>query len=176
MTRKIDLKERLLEIATECLENGDHDPSLRDIAKRAGVSPMAPYRHFPDKAALLGAVVINGFEKLRLVLEEADKTQEGRASLIAQGVAYVLFARDNPALFALMFSEEKTGVVPSELGGGYAVLSRRIETLRGRPDPLASLGSWSLVHGLAVLQRDKKLDLAVGQIEAVLELMTRGVA
>ena len=71
---------------------------------RRGVSPAAPYHHFPDKQALLDAVAAQGFDALTAAMEKrmAKKT-DPTARLDASGVGYVTFALENPALFRLMF-------------------------------------------------------------------------
>lgn len=66
---------------------------LRAVAREAGVSAMAPYRHFRDKEALLAAVALHGFETLREVLLAADQQPDAQKALLAQGEAYVAFAR-----------------------------------------------------------------------------------
>src|ERR1700739_2941220 len=79
--------------------------SLRAVARRAGVSPAAPYHHFPDKQALLDAVAERGFDALTAAMTtRIDKVSGGAARLDASGIGYVAFAVANPALFGLMFS------------------------------------------------------------------------
>lgn len=73
------LREALVEAGLTILAEGGDPASLglREAARRAGVSAMAPYRHFPDKDALLAAVATVGFERLRAALEAADDTGRG---------------------------------------------------------------------------------------------------
>ncbi len=152
---------------------------LREAARRAGVSAMAPYRHFSDKDALLAAVATVGFERLRADLEGADRGGgEGQAALIAQGVAYVAFAASNPGLIRLMF--KSCAVAPPEAlskasSEAFGVLAARVATLvpaeQARDE---ALRCWSLVHGMAVLALDGGFGAAVcGNAEAVLALAER---
>lgn len=145
------LRERLIAAAVAVLEGGASDLSLRALAREVGVSAMAPYRHFADKAALLGAVAADGFERLREALLAADGQAEGRDALVAQGLAYLRFARDHPALFRLMFSGACAPPTPSD-DNAYGVLARRVASLTS--DPAATLACWALVHGLATLALD----------------------
>ena len=180
MTIKIDLRDRLIALTIAELEAGNAEPSLREIARKAGVSAMAPYRHFSDKAALLTAVVITGFRLLQESLDRADRSTGGREALIAQGLAYIAFARTNPALFHLMFAHAEAGDksnAPHDLSEaeGYSILKRRLVETTGFDEKIAAPGCWALVHGLAILQRDCKLDLTHDEQRQVLDLMTRGL-
>ena len=84
---------------------GLKEVSLREIARLVGVSATAVYRHFPDKAALLGALCDEGGRELgRLQLEAMQKSGGGRAGFDAVGRAYVRFALDNPTLFRMMMT------------------------------------------------------------------------
>src|SRR5215470_16788785 len=109
-----DLRQALIRSALAILsEAGVAGLSLRAAARRARVSAMAPYRHFADKEGLLAAVAEYGFHELAGRLTAAAATAaDPRAGLAALGVAYVLFACDQPSLFKLMFGpmiEKKTG-------------------------------------------------------------------
>ena len=147
-----DLRAALLETARTMLESeGPGALSLRELARRAGVSHNAPYRHFVDREALLAALAAEGFRLLGEALDAAS----GRA----MGEAYVRFALEHPQLFRLMF-------------GGHLRFSRHrslaeaaakpyealLEAFRGGPqvaDPeKAAAAAWSLVHGLAHLLLD----------------------
>ncbi|WP_158554814.1 TetR/AcrR family transcriptional regulator [Methylovirgula sp. 4M-Z18] len=102
-----DLRRALLDSASAILsETGRWDFSLREVAKRAGVSHNAPYRHFADKEALLAAVGVAGFEALRARTTAAAKeTSDAVEALKALGQAYVDFGASNPALYRLMFGQ-----------------------------------------------------------------------
>lgn len=95
-----DLRASILRAAAELLEKrGVAALSLRDAARRAGVSHNAPYRHFSNRGALLAALAAGGFERLREDLAAAE--HEG--GLRARGEAYIRFALAHPQLFRLMF-------------------------------------------------------------------------
>jgi len=158
-------------------EDGADAVSLRAVARRAGVSAMAPYRHYPDKEALLAAVAARGFDGLREALRAADDAAPPRQALTAQAVAYVRYALDNPALFRLMFGLKRLGTHPELAAAGeaaYAVLAARVAAEPGGADREArTLGCWSLVHGLASLFLD---GLIAGKASDSAEDMTQRVA
>jgi AcrR family transcriptional regulator len=139
---------------------------------------MAPYRHYPDKEALLAAVAALGFERFREALVTADAVAPAGRALVAQAQAYVRFAMDNPALFRLMFGPMRLGLHPELCAAGdaaYAVLAARVaaETQAVADRAARALGCWSLVHGLAMLLLDGRVrDEMPGSIDDV----TRRVA
>ena len=149
--------------------------SLREAARRAGVSAMAPYRHFPDKEALLGAVAGVGFERLAARLKSADTGAAGREALVAQGQAYVGFALAEPALFRLMFGSAfaKDGAPKSAEGEtAFSVLAERVDTVAPPAErAIVALHCWAIVHGLASLA----LDGHIYREPAALERTVRGV-
>jgi len=170
-----DLRAALVTAALALLEAGETAPSLREVARAAGVSAMAPYRHFADRAALLAAVADEGFAALRTRLLDADDAPESREALIAQGRAYVDFALAHPALFRLMFSHEKAGGVPED-ETAYTVLANRVAQLAPDRAEAATLAAWGLVHGLATLLLDAKLDaLHRSGVDATLDLLVDGM-
>jgi AcrR family transcriptional regulator len=140
-------------------EDGADAVSLRAVARRAGVSAMAPYRHYPDKEALLAAVAERGFAGLSEALRVADATAAPGEALVAQAVAYVRYATEHRALFRLMFGPRRLGTHPDLAAAGetaYAVLANRVaaETPTDADREACVLGCWSLVHGLAALVLD----------------------
>jgi AcrR family transcriptional regulator len=159
------LREALVS-ATEALlaERGAEGFSLREVARRAGVSPAAPAHHFGDAAGLLTAVASLGFEGLTRALERGDARggADPRAALREQGMEYVRFACDHPGRFRLMF---RSGVLRSDADlerhgrAAFEVLARGVRRLWGVP-PAAAMSAqhgnavialWSLVHGYAHL-------------------------
>lgn len=168
------LREILIRETGALLRSGVEEVSLRRVAKAAGVSAMAPYRHFPDKAALLGAAAEQGFEDLRGRLELADASAEGRQALVEQGVAYVAFAQEQPRLFRLMFAgSEQACVAPEETQGAYGVLARRVAILAPHDREALTLGCWAMVHGLAMLSMDTTISLDDKSLRGALSAMTR---
>lgn len=153
-----DLRSALLAAAGSLLEaEGPAALSLREAARRAGVSHAAPYRHFPDREALLAALAAQGFEALGEQLRAA-----GGTGARAIGVAYLHFALAQPQRYRLMF-----GVALSL--SAHADLRRAAEDTynalaRGLPPGGAARASgaaaWALVHGLASLLIDGHLSRA----------------
>jgi AcrR family transcriptional regulator len=180
-----DLRQALVHSALEILsEAGVGGLSLRAAARRAQVSAMAPYRHFADKEALLAAVAEYGFRELASRLTAATATAaDPRAGLAALGVAYVLFACDQPSLFKLMFGptiERKSGHPVLEEAGSacFNALRQAVEAAKffeGDYDPGdVALACWSLVHGLSALIVDGRLiEHDCGPAEAVATRLTR---
>lgn len=157
-----DLRDALIAAALAILEAGG-DPaslSLREAARRAGVSAMAPYRHFPDKEALLSAVATIGFARLGEALRQADGSPDPQEALVGQGVAYVAFACANPSLFRLMFGTALAArrAEPTASGGAYAVMATRVAALEkpATSDDWA-MCCWATAHGLASLAVDGQL-------------------
>ena len=160
-----DLRSALVGAALELLGEGDLETiSLRAVARRAGVSAMAPYRHYPDKESLLAAVGQKGFDGLRTVLAEADSSASPDNALLAQGAAYVRYALENPVLFRLMFGPPRRGDhcdLRTSSQTAFSVLTRRVEQGVG-PDEVQArtLGYWALVHGLSMLILDGQTTVA----------------
>lgn len=137
---------------------------MRAVARRAGVSPTAPYRHFPDREALDSAIAVEGFEDLQgaiartlgSVPAEADAVEV----LTELAVAYVDFALRRPALFRLMFGnecDEQNSDRVRAAQGLHTVLGGVIEQhFPGRATPELATALWSLAHGLAFLHLDGK--------------------
>jgi AcrR family transcriptional regulator len=155
-----DLRDALIAAAQEIVEtDGLAALSLRAVARRAGVSPAAPYHHFPDKQALLDAVAERGFDALTAAMTtRMDKVSGAAARLDASGIGYVAFAVANPALCGLMFSP--VGQNPSAgtaLDGArqraYAVLQDAAAACSpgGTASAADCLRLWALVHGIAKL-------------------------
>ncbi len=165
------LRTALIREAIGLLESGTTELSLRQVARAAGVSPMAPYRHFADKMALLRAVAEHGFDRLRIDLEAADDVANHREGLLAQGLAYVAFARSHPALFRLMFTDHCAPGTPVNPGAAaYAVLTHRVEAAFPDEPGAATLACWAIVHGLATLALDGRTSGEAGETRAVLDL------
>ena len=158
-----DLRDALIAAALAILEEGG-DPaalSLREAARRAGVSAMAPYRHFADKDGLLAAVAGIGFARLAEALRAADRSQDPFDALVGQGVAYVAFACAHPSLFRLMFGKalaDHSAPVSTKGQTAYSVMATRVGgmTAPSQADDWA-LCCWATAHGLASLAVDGKL-------------------
>ena len=160
-----DLRRALLDAALAVLTEADSRAlTLREVARRAGVTHAAPYRHFADKEALLAAVAEEGFHTLRQTMSEAQDAAGGGEveRLEALGVGYVRFALAHPAHFEVMFGpelgwEEEDSPLHQAADATFALLLQSVTAaqtagkLRGsEPLPVALL-AWSTVHGLATL-------------------------
>ncbi len=162
-----DLRSALVEAGLAILAEGGDPASLtlRETARRAGVSAMAPYRHFADKDALLAAIAAIGFERLAEAQRAADDAPSPAAALRAQGVAYVAFALRNPALFRLMFGAAQPSMGHDALAtaakSSFDLLVAGVASLAPDAGPPGDmdrvLAHWSLVHGLAMLAVDGQL-------------------
>src|SRR5467141_936961 len=101
-----DLRAACLSAALELLEEGGTTAlSLRAVARRAGVSPAAPYRHYADREALVSAVAALGYRELAERLAAAHPSPSTPEQLASVAIAYVRFALERPALFRIMFGE-----------------------------------------------------------------------
>jgi AcrR family transcriptional regulator len=161
-----DLRQQLLNVTERIiLERGVDGFTLREAARRAGVSPAAPAHHFKDAKGLLTEVAILGFRDFGAALEAADKAggTDPAQRLQAQAMAYVHFALEHPARFQLMFHRDKLETANPEFMSvarrAYCVLDRAIHAATRTPDEQeltpASYGLllavWSMVHGFSHL-------------------------
>ncbi|MEW2383285.1 TetR/AcrR family transcriptional regulator [Micromonospora sp. NPDC047707] len=150
-----DLRRTLLTAAAEVIEeSGPAALSLRDLARRAGVSHAAPAHHFGDKAGLLTALAVEGFDLLAEALHAAD------GGLVEAGVAYVDFAVRHRAHFEVMFRPDLYRADAPELAAARersgAALHAGVAELppgHGTAGDAAgdALAAWSIVHGFATL-------------------------
>ncbi|WP_350258882.1 TetR/AcrR family transcriptional regulator [Scrofimicrobium sp. R131] len=178
-----DLRAALLTAAVELLELGEPF-SMRAVARRAGVSQTAPYRHFADRAALDNAVAAAGFDDLTSELSAALATMPEGADLeevLSQlGVAYVMFALNRPAEFRIMFGNECDEADAERVLAAQKLHALLENVLAGEvpPDqvPDASLALWGMAHGLAFLHLDGKLRPSpVDEVQARVRAAVSGV-
>lgn len=157
------LREALLAAAEKLLRKGGVGAlTLRAIAREAGVSHGAPAHHFEDLSALLSELAAVGFRRLVDQLNAALATRDTVRFPVPK--AYVRFAMDNPALFSLMFREERLDARrPSLREARLAAVTTLSQVIGAHPDKLAlrDLGAmtaaWSLAHGFSVLAIDGRL-------------------
>jgi len=149
-------------------EEGSERLSLRAIGREVGVSHAALYHHFPDRESLLASVAAGGFAGLRQAMLERAQSSDGPplARLQEAGVAYVLFAWNNPHLYRLMFSgrladRARFPQLQTAADGAYAALGRLLGQMGDEPgtdddlaDHPAGRAAWAMVHGLAMLLID----------------------
>jgi AcrR family transcriptional regulator len=173
-----DLRTALVRAAMELLEeNGESALSLRAVARRAGVSAAAPYRHYADRETLISAVAAVGYEELAQRLAAAHPAPSTPDELASVAVAYVQFALERPALFRIMFgepcdhdSDERVAATAAVSAYLRSIVERTFP--RSEPDALAT-AIWALVHGLAFLYLDGKLDASTPT--AVTERITAAI-
>jgi AcrR family transcriptional regulator len=186
------LKEALFHAALALIsEVGPQAFTLREVARRAGVSHNAPYRHFRDKDELLALVAVQGFERLTAAMKRAaarGSTAEERFRLCGRG--YVSFALRWPQHFLVMFDlPSSRDKYPEHAKAGDEAFATLLALIvecqeagvlsRVDPEPLAFM-VWSMVHGIAKLaasrhlpfHRDGVLDFA----DATFRVMTSGMA
>jgi AcrR family transcriptional regulator len=194
-----DLRRALIETALQLVtEEQDWTFSLREVARRAGVSHRAPYNHFPEKLDLLAAIAAVGFERLRDGLRRAMAgIDDAGARLAAILRAYMLLGLENPALYRLMFgpalssagSAARPAIARAAGADARAVLEEvilcgaRSGAFAVSPDDpkalaLAALSPWSAAHGLTMFMIDKipRPDLSVDElIDALLRMVVAGL-
>ena len=180
-----NLRAELIAAAEHILEeSGVAGFSLRAAARRCGVSPAAPAHHFGDARGLLTAVAARGFERLAQCLEAGGEDAAGGDRVTRIGWAYVRFARDNPGVFAIMWSADHLDRGDDAyLQAGRrafnvlerAVTGREVLTATGPRLPQATtIAAWAMAHGLARLALDGALDTASDELlREVLSLTPR---
>jgi AcrR family transcriptional regulator len=167
------------------LERGTHGFSLREAARRAGVSPAAPAHHFGDAAGLLTAVAAGAFRDLGDSLEAAEAAGGRKARIRAQGIAYVRFALANRARFDLMW---RAGLLDRDQPDYAAAAARAFLLLDGAvrggeapaqapggPETAPSIACWAMVHGFATLALDGAFGTGPGAAEAAVEALLPAV-
>lgn len=161
-----DLRRSLLDAALEILHrDGIGAVSLREVARVAGVSHNAPYRHFPSRDALLAGVAAEGFGRLRARLEAAGD------DLAAMGEAYLAFAVAERPCFLLMFGSSLCKADFPDLASAALEALRALDRVASgravsggdaceiRTIGPATLRAWAIVHGFAHLVADGQLSL-----------------
>lgn len=155
-----DLRKALRDSAVAILEEeGLAALSLRAVARKAGVSHAAPYRHYPNHEALLVELAVEGFEELRASIALAAAAPNSRTDRITGiGGAYMRFAARRPALTQLMFGPQlpNRDTTP-ELTSAADSIGLEIGTALN--DLALGLAVWAAVHGLAMLILDNVIDL-----------------
>lgn len=186
-----DLRKALMQAAEALIgEVGPRAFTLREVARRAGVSHNAPYRHFASRDDLLLAVAAEGFERLSASMSKRmERGTSARERLVLCGCGYVEFALRWPRHFLVMF--DLPGLLRGECGhsqighSAFAVLLDAVSSAQqsgilpaGDPMPIA-WAAWSLVHGIATLAMQANLPLnqkaALDFTRQAAEWMIRGI-
>jgi AcrR family transcriptional regulator len=165
-----DLRRAVIDTALQLIaEQGIASLTLREIANRVGVSRMAPYRHFENKAVLLAVLAQEGFQAMYAHLQSArvHSDTDPLERLQAIGVAYICYAIEHPVHYRVMFDPALSDrtlypflyeTAVKNLECLVQVLSdcQQQESIRaGDPQELAQI-YWSLVHGLSMLLIDRQ--------------------
>ncbi|GLZ82094.1 TetR family transcriptional regulator [Actinorhabdospora filicis] len=155
-----DLRRAIVDAAVESIaESGPSGWSLRELARRAGVSHAAPAHHFGDKAGVLTAVAAEGFRGLAASLAQAG-------DFLDLGLAYVAFATSHPAHFQVMFQPELYHSGDPDLStAADAARAALTDGLRetGLDEPGMELAAWSIAHGFSALWVSGALPAELGK-------------
>ena len=183
-----DLRRELLRQAAGMIEEvGPARVSLRELARRAGVSHAAPAHHFGDKTGLLTAIATEGFH---LLADQLTEALEGTGDFLEVGVAYVEFAVTHRAHFEVMFRPDLYEPDDADVRAARQRSTTALQSGISAASPeatgpdarTASLAAWSMVHGFASLWITGALPTSLGsdaaaaarQVAGVLTLGPRG--
>ncbi|WP_067574496.1 TetR/AcrR family transcriptional regulator [Nocardia acidivorans] len=173
-----DLRATILAAAAEQIAADGVDAiSLRGLARRAEVSHAAPAHHFGDRAGLLTALAIEGFDLL------AEEMNAAADDFHAAAIAYIRFALHHPGHFDVMYRRDLINaddprLVQARSRSGAAL---RSGAAANQPDPsekgqlATQLAAWSLVHGFAVLWREGALEQSPLNSESDPETLARAM-
>ena len=164
------LRDRLVDAGVELVTSGGTAAvTLREIARRAGVSHGAPRRYFPTHLELLSAVARRGFADLAAELSAAasDDAEGPRSRLLALGRAYLSFAASNPGMYELMFRHDLLNSGRLGLRDVSLPLLRMVTALVAEAQPrtndapeIVTAALWANLHGIAQLWGWGSLQLA----------------
>lgn len=169
-----DLRQALVNAALELLRTQEPSGlSLREVARRAGVTTGAPYHHFATRADLLLAVALEGFSALGSTLARAEaQGANAEEALYRRVLAYLKFAAEHLAHYRVMFDEalrEAAAVADFETvsRAGFAALVEAVRRVRPRLEPEAlealAFSVWALAHGVVGLVADGSAEALRGK-------------
>lgn len=187
-----DLRSALVsETAKIVAAEGRQSVTIRELAKRLGVSRNAPYRHFTDKNELLCAVAEVAFYEFANVLKEARNHSGDTAlqQLYKMGIAYLEFSQANGAIYKLMFndpliSENKTPSLQQASDATFGVLLEMLKycqqqgVINRQSEELQAMFVWSSIHGLSSIlldTNDQKVANKQQKVASTLEMVLRGL-
>lgn len=165
----IDLKDACVDAARESIAaHGVEHLSLRDVARRLGVSHQAPYRHYPSRDHLLAEVMRRCFRNFTIHLEKRESNQDPQKELEALGRQYLSFALANPLEYRLMFStpwpqSAEHPELVRDAAHAFDTLRNALARIHNVTLPNAfvnqnALFIWSTMHGLASLLGSNCMD------------------
>ena len=176
------LRQALVEAAEAVIaERGVDGFSLRETARRAGVSPAAPGHHFKDARGLLTAVATQAFREFGDALETANSKSDRQERIRAQGLAYVQFALSHRAKFDLLWRKALIDDSDADyLAAGSRAFAILDGAVRGEdaasvassdPALAPSIAAWAIVHGFARLAMDGVFGTDPGAAERAADAM-----
>jgi AcrR family transcriptional regulator len=187
-----DVRRLVLDAAVAIIEtDGAESLSMREVARRAGVSHQAPYHYFSDRSGIFAAISEEGFTGLARAFRNVHETEMPAAK--AGFIAYLNFAREHVGHFRVMFRNDICGVITHELtqiaaDSAFDELRLMVSRITGPeidPNKAFTFATmlWSLAHGLATLVIDGPLPNKVplgtdleSQIQSVIDLSSHMVA
>lgn len=184
-----DLENALIKAGIEILaKEGIGALSLREVAKRAGVSHSAPYAHFKDRQALIAAISTEGFRQLYAKLDAAiaPYADDPKRQLTEGAWAYVQFAMNNADTFKIMFSGvlEKEKEYPSFVEISRKTFERVVEivracqsagVLRAAPPELMAVSIWGQIYGVISLALEGQISHTILDRFTLREIVLFGI-
>lgn len=191
----LELRDACIVAAQEVIaEHGIENLSLREVARKLGVSHQAPYRHYPSRDHLLSEVMRRCFQRFAAYLDARQRHEDPRQDLESLGLQYLDYARKHPLEYRLMFSTTWPG--PADEADLTRDATHAFDVLRGvlrrmhgdTPEAreavdLDALYIWSTVHGLAGVMNgpcidrlDVKAKVLKQAIRHAMERMSAGLA
>jgi AcrR family transcriptional regulator len=171
-----DVRASILSASLDLMNQGGLAAlSMREVARRAGVSHQAPYHYFADRESILAELVRDGFDRLTGYLEDSLKqVRDYDESIVAMGEAYVAFALDHSSQFRLMFRSEMVDSArhPETHAAGERTFDLCVRIVTGRDqcnepkEAMPVIAAWSMAHGLATLYLENKLTQTTGDSRA----------
>ncbi len=159
-----DLREECVQQALAIIAGGGVDTlSLRDVARRLGVSHQAPYKHFPSKEHILAEVLRRAYSDFANHLQARMRGREPEAALRHLGLGYLAYARDNPLHYQLMFATplpdpDQHPEMMTEARRAFGLLRDALAALPHHDDKdigRDALFVWSTMHGLASIMKTR---------------------
>jgi AcrR family transcriptional regulator len=166
----LDLRDACVVAAQEVIaERGIENLSLREVARKLGVSHQAPYKHYPSRDHLLGEVMRRCFQGFATHLDARARHDDPEQDLESLGLQYLAYAREHPLEYRLMFSTTwPASAEPADLAGdatyAFDVLRGVLRRMHGDASEmqeaveLDALYIWSTMHGLAGVMNGQCID------------------